>query len=468
MSILDRHNKHLFLEKQRNDGNSFIANVNILVNNIDYVTDVGQNLDYVKTVSNNIHDVITTASNINNINIVGSNVQNVISVSNDLNNIDIVSDNITDIKSVRNNITAINDVYRQLNDIHTAANYNYNSILAQMQANVSAARTSEINAKISETNAKTSELNSKANKEAAANSESKAYEYMLNTASNKAYIQNIVDNIDTKITETKLYMTEQFSQIALNETTLSEALLKNNVKVNKLDNIVTEYTNNFSIFTDNINNNYIIFTNSIKNDFITFSNNIENRFLDFSDNINTEITDLNYYITEELTEIGDQQIAQDLCITKNSRNIEKLENRLQTKIADDTDRFTGLSAAIVTQARKLVEFKFRLDGFEDDIASVRQDINISNLSHCEDITKLTEILIAHSIDFIKLRNSSSDSIYNPTDSSGLNTDCGIIDDDMEAGSYTGDITDLGNLDEPDSGSGGSIDTDIDDLGVLDG
>ncbi len=40
--LLDRGNKHLFLEKMNNSNNSFIANVNLLVQNLDALLNLGE------------------------------------------------------------------------------------------------------------------------------------------------------------------------------------------------------------------------------------------------------------------------------------------------------------------------------------------------------------------------------------------------------------------------------------------
>ena len=84
--ILDRFNRHLFLEDSDNTGNSFIANVNEVVDRkaqldtvaagIENINTVSEHIDKVDTVADNIQDISDTVDNINTVKTFNDNVNN--------------------------------------------------------------------------------------------------------------------------------------------------------------------------------------------------------------------------------------------------------------------------------------------------------------------------------------------------------------------------------------------------------
>lgn len=75
--ILAKKNRHLFLEEKNNVGNSFIANVNNIVDDLDNIDAVANDLGRIDTVADNIDNVNIVAENIDDINTTVENLDKI-------------------------------------------------------------------------------------------------------------------------------------------------------------------------------------------------------------------------------------------------------------------------------------------------------------------------------------------------------------------------------------------------------
>lgn len=124
--ILDRHNRHLLTEESNNQGNSFIANVN----------KVADNVEDVKTVADNIEDVVAVGSRIDKIETIASNIEDIIKVAILKPSIEAVAAIADDIPKIVSEIETIREVYNSLPKIDSVYE-NYQLIqndLARLEA----------------------------------------------------------------------------------------------------------------------------------------------------------------------------------------------------------------------------------------------------------------------------------------------------------------------------------------------
>lgn len=84
--ILAKKNRHLFLEEKDNQNNSFIGNVNTLVNDLENVDTVADNITDVKLTGESIESVNTVAANIEDINNASTNIDTVKTFNDNVNN----------------------------------------------------------------------------------------------------------------------------------------------------------------------------------------------------------------------------------------------------------------------------------------------------------------------------------------------------------------------------------------------
>lgn len=105
--ILDRHNRHLLTEENNNQGNSFIANVNILVDN----------LSIINTVSEHIEPIESVFEHLSEINLLSTRIADISKVAAMKPSIEIVSNLGDNINKIVAEITTIKGVYSKLSDI---------------------------------------------------------------------------------------------------------------------------------------------------------------------------------------------------------------------------------------------------------------------------------------------------------------------------------------------------------------
>lgn len=84
--ILAKKNRHLFLEEKDKQNNSFIGNINTVVNDLDNVDIVSTNIESVKTTGESIESVNVVAANIEDINNASTNIDTVKTFNDNVNN----------------------------------------------------------------------------------------------------------------------------------------------------------------------------------------------------------------------------------------------------------------------------------------------------------------------------------------------------------------------------------------------
>lgn len=110
--ILDRSNRHLLTEESNNQGNSFIANINTLVSNLDTIYSISTYIEPIENISEHLAEIAT----------LNTNIADITKVAAMKSSIEIVSNLKDNINKVIAEITLIREVYSKLSDISLIAN----------------------------------------------------------------------------------------------------------------------------------------------------------------------------------------------------------------------------------------------------------------------------------------------------------------------------------------------------------
>ena len=134
-SILARDNRHLFLERNENKGNSFVANINILVNDLDNIDTLTSDIENVNLVANNISNINTLVTNLDHITAVEAAIPQITIVSENIKNINLVGQNISDIINVAINIPTFRAIEQELPVIRELYSQNIPKLAQEIDEN---------------------------------------------------------------------------------------------------------------------------------------------------------------------------------------------------------------------------------------------------------------------------------------------------------------------------------------------